>query len=186
MATSSLAADMKNTKKIAIASLCGSLGVIFLYLGVILSVLDMTAALLASMLVLFCVMELGYGYAFGVYTVISILSLLLLPNPSPAWMFVAVFGYIPITKFGLEKWLKKLAWIPKIMIFNLAFAAVVFLGGELLGFTTENQFGISPAGIYIAFFVLGNFLYLMCDILYGKLVSLYMIRFRDRIKKYLK
>ena len=75
---------MKNTKKIAIASLCGSLGVIFLYLGVILNVLDMTAALLSSVLVLFCVLELGYGYAFAVYAIISVLSLLLLPNPSPA------------------------------------------------------------------------------------------------------
>lgn len=177
---------MKQTKKIAIASLCGSLGVIFLYLGVILNVLDMTAALLASMLVLFCVMELGYAYAFGVYAVISVLSLLLLPNPSPAWMFIALFGYIPITKFGFEKRMKKLAWIPKILLFNLSFAAVLFLGGEVLGFTTENQFGISPLGIYIAFFILGNFLYLMCDILYGRLVRLYILRYRGRIKKYLK
>ncbi len=177
---------MKNTKKIAIASLCGSLGVIFLYLGVILNVLDMTAALLASMLVLFCVVELGYGYAFGVYTVISVLSLLLLPNPSPAWMFIAIFGYIPITKFSLEKHLKKLAWIFKTLLFNLAFAAVIFLGGELLGFMTENQYGISASGVYIAFFLLGNFLYVMCDILYGKLVKLYFFRFRDKIKKYLK
>ena len=93
---------MKHTKKIAIASLCGSLGVICLYLGVILNVLDMTAALLASLLVLFCVLELGYGYAFSVYAIISLLSLLLLPNPSPAWMFIALFGYVPITKFFLE------------------------------------------------------------------------------------
>ncbi|MBQ8497869.1 MAG: hypothetical protein IJ489_10515 [Clostridia bacterium] len=177
---------MKHTKKIAIASLCGSLGVIFLYLGVILNVLDMTVALLASMLVLFCVMELGYGYAFAVYAIISVLALLLLPNPSPAWMFIALFGYIPITKFGLEKFLKKFAWIPKLLLFNLSFAAVIFLGGEVLGFTTENQFGISRNGIYIAFFILGNFLYIMCDILYGRLVQLYMIRFRDKIKKYLK
>jgi hypothetical protein len=177
---------MKNTKKIAIASLCGSLGVIFLYLGVILNVLDMTAALLSSVLVLFCVLELGYGYAFAVYAIISVLSLLLLPNPSPAWMFIALFGYIPITKFLLEKYLKKLAWIPKLALFNLLFAAVIFLGGEVLGFSTENQFGISAKGVYIAFFIVGNFLYVMCDILYGRLTLLYFLRFRDKIKKYLK
>ena len=177
---------MKNTKKIAIASLCGSLGVIFLYLGVILNVLDMTAALLSSVLVLFCVLELGYGYAFAVYAIISVLSLLLLPNPSPAWMFIALFGYIPIMKFLLEKYLKKLAWIPKLALFNLLFAAVIFLGGEVLGFSTENQFGISAKGVYIAFFIVGNFLYVMCDILYGRLTLLYFLRFRDKIKKYLK
>ena len=119
---------MKNTKKIAIASLCGSLGVIGLYLGVILNVLDMTAALLSSMLVLFCVLELGYGYAFAVYAIISVLSLLLLPNPSPAWMFIALFGYIPITKFLLEKYLKKLAWIPKILFFTASSGTVSISG----------------------------------------------------------
>jgi hypothetical protein len=160
--------------------------VIFLYLGVILNVLDMTAALLSSVLVLFCVFELGYGYAFAVYAIISVLSLLLLPNPSPAWMFIALFGYIPITKFLLEKYLKKLAWIPKLALFNLLFAAVIFLGGEVLGFSTENQFGISAKGVYIAFFIVGNFLYVMCDILYGRLTLLYFLRFRDKIKKYLK
>jgi hypothetical protein len=146
----------------------------------------MTAALLSSVLVLFCVLELGYGYAFAVYAIISVLSLLLLPNPSPAWMFIALFGYIPITKFLLEKYLKKLAWIPKLALFNLLFAAVIFLGGEVLGFSTENQFGISAKGVYIAFFIVGNFLYVMCDILYGRLTLLYFLRFRDKIKKYLK
>ncbi len=159
---------------------------ICLYLGVLLNVLDMTAALLASVLILFCVLELGYGYAFSVYAIISVLSLLLLPNPSPAWMFIALFGYIPITKFLLEKYLKKFAWIPKLLIFNLLFAAVIFLGGAALGFTTENQFGISASGVYIAFFLLGNFLYVVSDILYGKLALLYFLRFRDKIKKYLK
>lgn len=177
---------MKQTKKIAISSLCASLGVVFLYLGVIISVMDMTAALLASVLVLFCVVEMGYAYAFSVYAIISVLSLLLLPNPSPAWMFIAAFGYIPIMKFGFEKIFKKFAWIPKLLLFNLLYALLIILGGELLGFTVENTFGIPPYAMYIAFFVAGDLLYVICDILYARLVWFYMARLRERIKKYLK
>jgi hypothetical protein len=177
---------MKNTKKIVIASLCASLGVIFLYLGVIISVMDMSAALLASFMVLFCVMELGYSYALAVYAIISVLSLMLLPSPAPAWMFLLLFGYIPITKFAFEHFFKKMAWIPKIILFNLLYALTIFFGGKLLGFTAENQFGIPETVIWIAFFVAGNVLYIVCDILYGRLTWLYIRKIRDRISKYLK
>ena len=177
---------MKTTKKTVLSSLCASLGVIFLYLGVFFNVMDMTAALIASFLVLFCLMEMGYGYAFAVYLMISILSLILLPNASPAWMFILLFGHMPISKFGFERIFKKMAWIPKLLLFNALYAIVVFLGGALLGFTTENQFGIPSYAVYIGFFILGDILYVLCDILYTRLVRLYIVKIRDRIRKYLK
>jgi hypothetical protein len=117
---------------------------------------------------------------------ISILSLILLPNASPAWMFILIFGHMTISKFGFERIFKKIAWIPKLLLFNALYAIVVFLGGALLGFTTENQFGIPPYAVYIGFFVLGDVLYVLCDILYTRLVRLYIVRIRDRIRKYLK
>lgn len=177
---------MKTTKKTVLSSLCASSGVVCLYLGVFFNVMDMTAALLASVLVLFCLMEMGYGYAFAVYAMISILSLILLPSASPAWMFVLIFGYMPISKFGFERIFKKFAWLPKLLLFNALYAVVVFLGGALLGFTTENQFGIPPYAVYIGFFALGDVLYVLCDVLYARLVRLYIVKIRDRIRKYLK
>ena len=181
--------DMKNIKKlkkIVLSSLCASLGVVCLYLGVFLNVMDMTAAVIASFLVLFCFLEFGFGYGFAVYAMISVLSLILLPNSSPAWMFILLFGYMPLSKFGFERIFKRFAWIPKILLFNLCYSVTVFWGGYLLGFTAENQFGIPSHGVYIAFFVLGNILYVLSDILYARLVRLYMFRIRDKIHKYLK
>lgn len=177
---------MKTTKKTVLSSLCASLGVICLYLGVFFNVMDMTAALIASFIVLFCLMEMGYRYAFSVYAMISILSLILLPNASPAWMFILIFGYIPISKFGFERIFKKFAWFPKLILFNTLYAAVVFGGGAVLGFTTENQFGIPPYTIYLLFFVFGDLLYVLCDILYVRLAHFYIIKIRHRIRKYLK
>ena len=181
-----LVADMKQTKKIAVCALCGSLGVIFLYFGALLNVLDMSAAILASLLVLFCVMEFGYAYAFAVYALISVLSLLLHPNLSPAIMFMALFGYVPITKFGFEHLFKKFAWIPKIILYNAVFAILLCFAGELLGFTADNRFGIPPIAIWILYFVLANALFVVCDILYSRLIRIYIKKYRDKIHKYLK
>ena len=178
--------NIKKLKKIVISSLSASLGVVCLYLGVFLNVMDMTAAMIASFLVLFCLLEMGFRYAFAVYAMISVLSLILLPNASPAWMFILLFGYIPISKFGFERIFKKFAWLPKIVLFNIFYAITIFGGGALLGFTVENPFGISSQGIYLAFFVLGNVLYILSDILYARLVRFYMIKIRDKIHKYFK
>ena len=177
---------MRKTKCISIAALCASLGVVFLYLGAVLSVLDMSAAILSSILILFCVLELGYGYAGMVYHVITILALLLLTNKSAAILFAGLFGYAPITKFLFEKKMKRFAWIPKIFVFNLIFAITVFFGAELLGFSAEGAFGIPPFVFYIAYFVLANVIYVICDILYGRVSRVYFYRYRDKIRKYLK
>jgi hypothetical protein len=177
---------MRKTKRISLAALCASLGVIFLYLGSILDILDMSAAILASFLVLFCVLELGYGYAGMVYLVISVLALLLLPNKSPAILFAGLFGYVPITKFFFEKKMRKISWIPKLLVFNMIFAAVIFLGAELMGFTTDNTLGIPSIVFYVAYFILANVVCILCDILFTRLSRIYFYRFREKIHKYLK
>ena len=177
---------MKKTKILSLAALCASLGVIFLYLGSMLDILDMSAAILASFLVLLCVLELGYGYAGMVYLVNSVLSLLLLPNKSPAILFVGLFGYVPISKFFFEKKMKKWAWLPKVLVFNLLFGAIVYFGAELMGFSTENIWGIPAFVFYIVYFIFANIVYVLCDILFTRLSRIYFYRYRDKIRKYLK
>ena len=178
---------MRKTKKLTLASLCAALGVVFLAVGAFLEVLDMSAALLASFLVLFCLLEMGYRYALSVFAVTAVLSLILMPQTTAPWMFLLLFGYLPVSKFGFEKLCGRvLSWIPKLILFNALYAAVIFLLGALLGFTTENPFGIPPYAVYIAFFAVGDFMYVICDILYGRLARIYMFKYRERFSKYLK
>ena len=178
---------MRKTKKLALASLCAALGAVFLSVGALLNVMDMTAALLASFLVLFCLLEMGYRFALAVFAVTALLSIILMPQNTAPWMFLLLFGHMPISKFGFEKLCGRVfSWIPKLLLFNAVFAAMIFLLGELLGFTAENAFGIPPYAVYIAFFAIGNLTYLLCDILYGRLARLYMFKFRERFARYLK
>ncbi len=180
------AVDMKKTKRLTLSALCTALGVVVLYLVSMIEVLDMTAAMIASILVFFCVLEIGYGYAGAVYLSVTLFSLILLPNKSSAVMFAGIFGYMPITKFFFEKKMKKLAWIPKILIFNLFFGAIMWFGMELLGFTPENTFGIPPYVYTIVYLVLANAVCILLDILYGRLSRVYFYKYRDKIRKYLR
>ena len=83
---------MKKTKKIALSAILAALGVIILYLGALVDVLDLSVAILASFLILFCTAELGYSTALSVWLVTSLLSLLLLPNKAPALRFPETFS----------------------------------------------------------------------------------------------
>ena len=177
---------MRKTKKLALCSLCAALGVVFLSIGVLLSVMDMTAALLSSLLVLFCLLEMGYGYAFSMYAVVSVLSVILMPQTSASWMFLLLFGYMPISKFGFERVCKKIAWLPKLILFNAVYAGMIFFLGELLGFTAENSFGIPSKIVYVAFFAVGNLMYIVCDVFYGRVSRIYLFKIRDRFSRFLK
>ena len=71
---------MKRTKKIALCGILSALGTIILFIGGLLGVLDISAACIASFIVLFCSAELGIGYGFAAYIVISVLSFLICGN----------------------------------------------------------------------------------------------------------
>jgi len=177
---------MKKTKKIAIAAILAAFGVVILYLGALIEVIDLSVALLASFLILFCMVELGRSVSLSVYFVTALLSFLLLPNKSPALLYAAVFGYMPITKFLFEKAPRWISWIGKLLLFNAAMVLTGYFGWELLGFTTENRFGLDPIFIVTAYLVLANLAFLLCDLLYTRLAAVYLKKYRNTIRKYLK
>ena len=125
-------------------------------------------------LILFCLIELGYAAAFSVYAVISVISLLILPNKWVAFYFVFFFGPMPITKKIFEKTGR--------VIFNAELVAFYFIVSAL-GFFDENEISKLFA---IAALILLNVVFLLSDILYGKLYRIYMVKYRHRIKKFLK
>ncbi len=177
---------MKKTKKIAVAAILAAFGVAILYLGALIEVLDLSVALLASFLILFCMVELGSSVSLSVYLVTALLSLLLLPNKSPALLYAAIFGYMPITKYLFEKTYRWLSWLLKLLLFNVSAVLTGYFGWKLLGFTMENRFGVDPVFVAILYLVLANAVFIVCDILYSRLVALYLKKYRNTIRKYLK
>lgn len=125
---------MKSTKRIALAGIFSALCFVFLFIGSMLQTLDLSAAAIASIIVMVAFIELGKSWALGVYSVASVLSLLLLPYKTAAAVFALFAGFYPILKEPLNRikplWL---SYIARIAVFNLFLTALIYVSTNLLG-----------------------------------------------------
>ena len=168
------------TRRLSVCALLCALGVTLAWLGSLIGALDLSTPLITSLLLVPVVIEYGRGYAWGVWASTAILSVLLLPNKSPAAVYL-VFGYYPILKAYLER----LRPLPCRLLKQLLFAAVdlalVFGSNAIVG--VEE---IMPPW-YTAALVLGGFLVLnLTDFALTRLISAYLFKYRPRISKLMK
>ena len=95
--------NRKTTLRLTLSAIICALSVVLLWLGGLIQILDLSVAVLVSMLVVFAVIELRGKYPYLIYAVTSVLSFLLLPVNSAAMTYVLFAGYYPIIKALLEK-----------------------------------------------------------------------------------
>ena len=101
------------TRDLAVCAMLSALGVVLLYLGSFVEIMDMAMAAIASFAVIITVIEYGKGAPWAVYGVTSILSLILLPQKTPAAFYALFFGFYPIIKEKIERKSKILRWVIK-------------------------------------------------------------------------
>ena len=166
----------KKTKSIALAAVMAALCVIILLLGSVLTVLDLSCAAAASLLVILCVIELDGYYPWLVWGVVSLISLLLLPDKFGALVFFAFAGHYPILKQHIERIPGALQWVIKILLFNMLLTAILAASRFILGIP-EEELGFS-------FMVYGicNLTFVLYDIALTRLISLYIFKLRKRFK----
>jgi len=177
---------MKTTKKLALAALLAALGVIILALGSLIEVLDLSAAMFAGFVVVVAVIELGKYYPVLMYFVISILSVLLLPNKYPALFFIFFGGFYPIFKAYAERFHYIIAWTVKFSMFNIFFACLILAANILIerGFlppVEDNNLYEFLWNFKLFVFLVANFVYLLYDIAMTNIVNLYLIKIRKLI-----
>jgi hypothetical protein len=162
----------------AVSSVLSALGVVMLYLGSMVEVLDISMAVIASLICVFAVIEYGKGYPWLIFSVTAILSLLLLPNKTPAVMYAAFFGFYPIIKEKLERLPRVISWLLKEIIFNVAFAIMAIL--VMFVFTIGEVEIDFPYVLGIV--LLGELTFVLYDIAMTRLISLYIFKLRKRFK----
>ena len=87
--------EKKATRRLAVSAVLAALGVVLLLLGSLVQVLDLSMAAIASLLVVFAVIEIGGKYPILIYLVTSVLSLLLLPVKTAALIYLCLRAIIP-------------------------------------------------------------------------------------------
>ena len=166
--------------RLAFCSLLSALGVLILYLGSLLDVLDLSAAVLASFAVVVATIEYGRGAGGLVWATVSVLGLLLLPGlPFAALTFTLFAGYYPILKGIFESRLRPLhSWICKLITFELALAVLM-----LLSLTVLAE-GVTPAPyLLLGFAVLANLVFVVYDIALTRLIAFYIFRLRKHLHR---
>ena len=124
----------KRSRLMAVCSVLAALGVVLLYVGSFIEVLDLSVALLASLAIVVLVIEQGGAYPWMTYAVTALLSLLLLPNKVPAVVYACFMGFYPILKEKIEVLeLRFLRLVLKLAVFNLSVVLMWFMAQALIG-----------------------------------------------------
>ncbi len=166
---------ISKTKALAFCAVLASLGVIILYLGAIIEVLDLSMAAIASLLSALTLIEIGGAYPYLVYLVTSALSLLLLPQKFGAIIYALIAGYYPILKIKLDSsnMSRFLKIIIKLAVFNAAMGISAYLSAYLI-----TGGAVISKSYYISLFAVGNFTFIIFDYALTMLFRLYFLKYR--------
>ena len=157
-----------------------ALGVILLYIGSIIDVLDISMAVLASLACIIAVIEYGKSAPWAIYGVTTVLSLILLPNKTPAVFYAVFFGFYPILKEKLEKLNKITAWVLKEVVFNVC---LVLMALAAYFFITVGDNALLSSPIIIAgMALLAELVFVLYDVALTRLISFYIVSLRHRFK----
>ena len=179
------------TKKLALGAMLAAMGVVMLAIGGLIEVLDLSMAALASFFCIFAVIEMGKGYPVMVYATTGVLAVLIMPQWLSGWFYLLFFGYYPIVKEKLERLPRAVAWILKLLVFNVAITVYAVICYFLFFGELElimNEFstlfgGMNIGGVLIAIvYAILNLVFVMYDFALTRLISLYLTRFRRRFR----
>lgn len=170
---------MRKTFFLTLSAMLSALGVVILLLGGLLDVLDMSAAVLASFIILFAHREMPRPAGALVFGVTALLSFLLLPNRTAALFYLAFAGWYPLVKYRLDHLPRPLSAVLKLLLFNVALAAVFLALFYLLSAPAE------ATHIYLLMFLVGNVAFVLYDILLARVYLIYAARWRARVQRLL-
>ena len=180
---------MRSTKKLTIRASLVALGVLFMTLGAFISALDLTTAVLASLLVAFAYLELGSPYTWLIWLATALLSFIFFPGSFMWLTYLLVYGVYPILKGYIEKLPRPLWVIVKLVFVNISMTVMLLFSEALIGqsfFGDVSDIPFDPRVVYVLMWVLLNAAFLLYDRLIVVMVVWYNSRLRPRISNLLK
>lgn len=160
-----------------------AMGVAFMALSSFIEVMDLTVCAAVSLIVVFIYLEVGVGYAWGVYLSTSVLAFILVPVKLMCFEYFFMFGVYPLLKAFIER-LPRFSWIFIKLIFVNAMLWIIFLFVEVLmgGVFFEGSNLLYKAALYVFM----NVTFIVYDIFITVMVRFYYDKIRPRIRRILK
>ncbi len=177
---------MKQTSKCALGGITAALSLTLLISVAIVPFMTYALPAIAGALIIVMVIEVNKTWALGVYAVISILGIFLVPEKEVAVMYVAFFGYYPILKSLIEAHIPAVpGWILKVTAFLVTITVSYYLMIKLMGLTLDeiDEYGAWGAAMLLG---VGTFAFVFYDIALTRLITVYIKKWRRHFKKYFK
>lgn len=165
-------------KYLTVSAMLCALGVIFLSLGALVEMLDLSVAVIASLLVVYAVIEIGGAYPWMIWIVTSLVGYLLMPK-TPVLFFALFFGFYPILKEKFEKLPRVVAWVIKILTFHVSLAVMVL---ALWLFFPAMLEGLGQILLLIGLYAVSVAAFVVYDIALTRIITFYFIRLRERFR----
>ena len=167
---------MKTSFKVSFGGVIGALSLVLMLLTSVIPFGTYAFPAFAGMLLISVVIELGFSWAFVVYTVVSLLSMLLLTDKEAALYYVFFLGFYPIIKCFIERIsLKSVQYLIKFLLFNVCMVVVFYISIYLFSIPKES-FSIFSVYLPWVFLLLGNFVFLIYDYCVSKVVTIYLVK----------
>ena len=164
------------SRLLAICSILSALSVVFLYLGSLIEVLDLSMAMLASFSVILIVIESGGAYPWMIYFATSLLSLIVLPNKTPVLIYALFAGFYPILKSKIERIpIRLLRLVLKLAVFNASLALMALAWKIFLG-------ELAPGVSLVVALILLNAVFLFYDFAFSVMITAYLRVWRKKLR----
>lgn len=167
-------------KYLTVSAMLSALGVVMLGLGSLVEVLDLTFAVIASLLTVYAVIEIGGAYPWLIWIVTSVVALLILPLKTPVLFYALLTGYYPILKQKIERRMARVpAWTFKMSVFAISLAVIVAVMWLFAPTLLETTGGWIVIATTVVLAVLSFILY---DICLTKLITIYFLKLQKRFR----
>ncbi len=173
----------KSSYKVAIGGVIGALSLVLMLLTSLVPFGTFAFPAFAGILLICVVFELGNAWAFAVYSMVSVLSLLMLTDKEAALYYVMLLGFYPIVKGIIEKLKSRvIQYIIKIALFNICIVASFYISIYVMSIPQES---FNVFGIYLpwVFLILANIVFIPYDYCVSVMVVFYMQKFHGIISK---
>lgn len=174
---------MKTSVKVSLGGIVAALSLVLMFLTSVIPFGTYAFPTFAGILLVLLVVNLGYGYAFAVYFVTAALSFLLVTDKEAALYYTIFLGYYPIIKSVIERIrMRAVQYLVKLILFNACMIGAFFIGSALLSIPKES---FELFGVYLpwVFLLIGNVFFIFYDICVTRLVTLYYLKWHNRLNK---
>ena len=167
----------ETSRRMALCGMLTALAAALLLLGGMLPLATYCAPILAMAALLPVESEYGWKMGLTAYAAVTLLGLLLAPDPELS-LFFAFFGYYPLVRPRLDRLKGPLRWCAKLVFCNLSIAVMYVC---LLFFFRGSVEEVGAPALAAVLLVLANVTFFLLDVALRRFTVLYRTRIRKRL-----